>query len=313
MVGHVPPVERQRNMPKAPGRSLAAAAVSRYIARRQQSPVSGLVKVRKPRRGLVIDLDDTLYPRERFVRSGLAAVSRHVSDRFGIPAEDAFAVLTRASARGRAGSEMQVLCDRFDLPSDVIGTLVDVFRSHAPTIFLPAEAEQTLRLLRAQGWALAILTNGLPSVQFRKVAALGLTALVDDVIYAEEHAAGGKPSSAPFRAALRALDLDPSECVCVGDDAARDVRGARALGIATIRVARFGLPVPVRLKPDSTDASVDSTAANVVSGFSRTLTLADEADAVIDSLRQLPEAAPLLLHPPSPRLRRTGRVTADVA
>jgi putative hydrolase of the HAD superfamily len=292
-----------------PGRSLAAAAVSRYIARGQQPSVPGPVKVRKPRRGLIIDLDDTLYPRERFVRSGLAAVARHVSDRFGVAAEDAFAVLTRASARGHAGNEMQVLCERFGL-SNVVGTLVDVFRSHTPTIFLPAEAEQTLRALRAQGWALAILTNGLPSVQFRKVAALGLTALVDEVIYAEEHAAGGKPALAPFGAVLRALDLDPSECVCVGDDPARDVRGARALGIATIRVARAAMPVPVRLKPDSTnagvdstDANVDSTDANVVSGFSRTLTPADEADAVIDSLRQLPEAAPLLLQ----------RVTADVA
>jgi putative hydrolase of the HAD superfamily len=107
------------------------------------------------------------------------------------------------------------------------------------------------------------------------VAALGLNPLVDDIVYAEEHAPGGKPAAAAFRAALRALDLTADECVCVGDDVLRDVRGARALGIRTIRVS-------------SPDVSTTS---------------ADEADAVIDSLQQLPAVASMLLE----------MVTADVA
>jgi FMN phosphatase YigB (HAD superfamily) len=61
----------------------------------------------------------------------------------------------------------------------------------------------------------------------------------------------------------------------VGDDPARDVCGARALGISTVRLARPGIAVG----------------------------RAEEADLVIDSLQQLPEAAPLLLRV----------VTADVA
>ncbi|MNC86911.1 Phosphoglycolate phosphatase [compost metagenome] len=112
-------------------------------------------------------------------------------------------------------------------------------------------------------------------MQFRKVAALGIAALVDEVVYAEEHAPGGKPHAAPFRAALRALDLEPADCACIGDDPVRDVRGARALGIATIRLARRAIAIAP----------------------------ADEADLVIDSLRTLPDAAALLL----------SKVTADVA
>lgn len=277
MYGYVPPVERRPRMwlPKTT-LPLSTPTGSRIVARDRRSVVSTLSgKGRQSRRGLIIDLDDTLYPRERFVQSGLAAVARHVHMQHGVPIEDAYAVMTRATARGGAGRELQALCDHLALPSETVATLVEIFRTHTPTLFLPLVAQETLRALRAQGWALAVLTNGLPSVQFRKIAALGLAALVDDVIYAEEHAAGGKPSVAAFRAALCGLDLDAAQCVCIGDDAARDVRGARALGIATIRLARSGVPVPAT----------------------------DEADLVIDCLRQLPDAAALLL--------RT--VTADVA
>jgi putative hydrolase of the HAD superfamily len=277
MYGYIPPVERRPRMwlPKTT-LPLSTPASSRVAARDRRSVVSTLSgKGRRSRRGLIIDLDDTLYPRERFVQSGLAAVARHVHIHHGVPLEDAYAVMARATARGGAGLELQALCDRLAVPSATIATLVEIFRGHTPTLFLPAVTHETLRTMRAQGWALAVLTNGLPSVQFRKIAALGLAALVDDVIYAEEHAAGGKPSVAAFRAALRGLDLEAAECVCIGDDAARDVRGARALGIATIRLARPGVSVAA----------------------------ADEADLVIDSLRQLPDAAALLL--------RT--VTADVA
>src|SRR5205814_4889538 len=42
-------------------------------------------------RGIIFDLDDTLYPRERFIHSGMAAVSRHVEQAWKVPADMAFA------------------------------------------------------------------------------------------------------------------------------------------------------------------------------------------------------------------------------
>jgi len=272
MFGYVPPVSR-KPVPWAEAGVLVgqegASRVPEWLLTADAS------HQRSSRRGLILDLDDTLYPRERFVRSGLAAVARHVGLHHGVDSSAAYALMTRATAVGGSGKEFQALCERFDLPPAIVPGLVDVFRMHTPSLFLSREAAETLRALRADGWALAILTNGLPSVQFRKVAALGLTEFVDEVVYAEEHAPGGKPSAAPFQAALRGLELSAGQCVCVGDDAARDVRGARALGIPTIRMARHGVSVE----------------------------RADEADTVISSLRQLPAAAGLLM----------SMVTADVA
>ena len=64
--------------------------------------------------------------------------------------------------------------------------------------------------LRSAGWRTALLTNGDPSVQAGKVRALGLEALVDHVVYASEHAPGGKPAREPFVEVLRRLQVGPA-------------------------------------------------------------------------------------------------------
>jgi putative hydrolase of the HAD superfamily len=195
-----------------------------------------IAKARR-RDGLILDLDDTLYPREQFVQSGLMAVARHVEETRGIPARNAFVVMTDCRREGGAGRELQALCAWFGLTPDVIQPLVELFRSHQPALQLPAETAAVLTALKADGWRMVVLTNGLPRVQRAKVYALGLHALVEDVVYAEEHTPGGKPSSEPFRAVLKRLALPARRCICVGDDPIRGIAAARALGMTTVWVS----------------------------------------------------------------------------
>jgi putative hydrolase of the HAD superfamily len=216
-------------------------------------------------RGLILDLDDTLYPREDYVQSGLMAAARHLEGHFGIPALESFAVMSAARREGRAGVELQAACGRYALPSSMIPLLVDVIRGHRPVLRLPDTTGAVLRQLKADGWRLVVLTNGLPSMQRLKVDALGLAALVDGTVYADEHATGGKPSPMVFQEALRRLETSVERAVMVGDDPTCDIEGARAVGLKTVRLA----------------------------GPPRTVTL--EADAVIDSLASLPGAAAALL------------------
>ncbi len=267
-LGYVPPVPRLK-LPARRGNPWVFAPWNDSAA------VDGHGSQKGGRRGLILDLDETLYPREQFALSGFAAVAQHVAFAHGFSADAAFAVMSRAYASPQRGREFQRLCQSTGLSTEVLPSLVDVFRRHIPVISLHDDVADALHQLRAAGWRLGILTNGLPSVQFRKIAALELTALVDEIVYAEEHVTGGKPASAAFNAALRSLDLAAEQCICLGDDLVRDVGGARALGMRTIRIAREGV-----------------TPATGV-----------EADMVIDSLRQLPNAARLLSDP----------VTADVA
>jgi putative hydrolase of the HAD superfamily len=220
-------------------------------------------------RGLILDLDDTLYPREHYVQSGLMAVARHLEERFSISAMDVFSVMTAAHREPRRGFELQAACARFDLPATLVPELLDVFRRHRPLLRLPQATASLLAALRADAWQLAILTNGLPAVQRLKIDSLGLSAIVRDIVYAEEHAEGGKPSASAFRAALRRLALPASRVVMVGDDPVCDIAGARAVGLKTVRLAVPGQ----RLQPGA----------------------GADADAVIDSLDALPRAAAGLL------------------
>ena len=258
-LGHIPWVERLRTpaRPPQPWTSASWAAMGE-----RELPVGR----RRGGRGIILDLDDTLYPRERFVSSGFAAVAEFLDTAHQVDAQRAFGLLTRAHAGPQHGQEFQWLCDRTGLSRELVPVMLDVFRRHLPAIQLNSGVADALRALRSEGWRLGILTNGLPSVQFRKVAALGLASLVDDIVYAEEHAVGGKPSAAAFRAILRALDLAPEQCLCVGDDVVRDIRDARALGMRTVRLVRPGAR----------------------------LAACDEADMVIHSLRELPGAAGLV-------------------
>jgi putative hydrolase of the HAD superfamily len=156
------------------------------------------------------------------------------------------------------------------LPPRIVPELVRVIRGHEPVLALGPGAQATLARLRADGWRLAILTNGLPATQRAKVEALGLDTRVDAVLYAEEHAPGGKPSRAAFVAALDALGVSPGEAVFIGDDLERDVHGGRAAGLATIRLAT---------------AATAATATAAVA----------DADAVVTHLDDVPQAAAALL------------------
>lgn len=217
-------------------------------------------------RAVIFDLDDTLYPRRRFLQSGFAAVARHLAHDRGLSRERVYASLWQAHQR-QPGQEFQALCAETGLPDDVVPSLVQIVRGHTPALWLAYGAADTLTRLRAHGWRLGIVTNGAPRVQARKVRALGVASLVDHIVYAETVAPGGKPGSATFVEALWCLEVDASRAVFVGDDLACDVHGARRAGLHTIRLAR----------PGQQDV------------------LEEDADFVVDALAEVPAAAEALV------------------
>lgn len=203
-------------------------------------------------RGILLDLDDTLYPLIRFRLSGFAAVARHVAESHGVDEGQAFRLLSAAARSARSGHELEHLIAQFGLKTTV-ASLVRIMRGHSPVMRLPATTEETLRQLRAS-WRLAVVTNGIPSIQRAKVAALGLEALVDTVVYANEHGSGeGKPEREPFLEALRRLDVAPARALAVGDDDFADVFGAARCGLRTIQTRewRRGPVGPVSICADA--------------------------------------------------------------
>ena len=188
------------------------------------------------KRALVFDLDDTLYPERRFALSGFAAVSSHVAARYGASCPAAFALLRREMTSGRRAEAFQALAGRLQLPGTIVPELCAVYRAHVPALKLPAATRAVLEQARAT-WKLAVLTNGAPDIQRRKIAALGLAALVDAVVYAHE-VGEGKPDPAVFRAVCDSVDVPTEASVMTGDNPWCDVDGARRAGLRAIRIRR---------------------------------------------------------------------------
>jgi putative hydrolase of the HAD superfamily len=188
-------------------------------------------------RAVLFDLDDTLYRERRFALSGFREVALVLSAS-GVDPARAFALLVGCLRRGERATALQTLCHDLGGSDKSVAPLVEVIRGHMPRLTLPQPSLRALEQLHGE-WKLGIVTNGFPGVQRRKVTSLGLWDLVDTVVFAYEHGSGlGKPDAEPFRIAASRLGVEPARCVFVGDDLQRDIAGARALGMRTIRIAR---------------------------------------------------------------------------
>lgn len=193
----------------------------------------------RDRRAVVFDLDDTLYPYRAFVRSGFRAVASRLAAERRLRPAAVLRVLCRALASGGRGHELQELCARFELPESLVGSLADLIREHTPSLRLPRESAEVLRTLKAN-WSIGVLTNGEPPIQRRKVAALGIGDLVDEVVFAAECGDGtGKPAPSAFHAALERLNVEAARAVFVGDDPRTDMEGAAAVGMKTIHMMNY--------------------------------------------------------------------------
>jgi len=109
-------------------------------------------------------------------------------------------------------------------------------RFASPAAWAPAAgAEAALAALRASGRRTGVVSNfdrRLPLL----LAGLGLGHLLDACVLPAD-AGAAKPDPRIFRAALAALGARPSEAAFVGDDRARDLAPARALGLHPVDVA----------------------------------------------------------------------------
>jgi putative hydrolase of the HAD superfamily len=189
-------------------------------------------------RALVFDLDDTLYVERDFVMSGYRAVANHLADTGRCPYDRTFPVMVETfETRGRH-LVFPVLLERFPEASFTMSELIDVYRQHKPAIRL---YPGYLELLRQFGrhYRLGIITDGLPAVQERKIRALGLSKVMDKVIYTWEYGSEKqKPHPLSFSLMLEYLGTEPGSALFVGDNPDKDCRGAHGIGMKFAQVGQ---------------------------------------------------------------------------
>jgi putative hydrolase of the HAD superfamily len=183
---------------------------------------------------VALDLDDTLYPEETFVRSGFRAVAHALGERWGVDEGEAFDMMWRSLQESGRGSQFDDVVEHFGVRQSV-AELVRIYRHHRPEISLPEESRRALEALAPR--PLYVVTDGHKVVQQNKIDALGIGPLLRHAYVTHRHGIRHrKPSTRVFELILRRERCSPADLVYVGDDPAKDFRGIRPLGIHTIRV-----------------------------------------------------------------------------
>ncbi len=206
-------------------------------------------------RGVVFDIDDTLYDERDYVRSGFA----HVARAAGGSADESAAVLAwlwRAFESGVRGDTFDRLLAAFpDLARRVTrDELVTAYRGHEPDIALAAGFPDTLDELRRRGLRLGALSDGPAASQSTKARALGLARWLDPIVLTGALAPGsGKPATPGFEQIEAAWSERGAALVYVADNPEKDFIGPRRLGWATVRVRR-----PAQLRADVEPAGAEA-------------------------------------------------------
>jgi putative hydrolase of the HAD superfamily len=197
---------------------------------------------------IVLDLDDTLYLEETYVRSGIAWISTWLEREIGLRGFEAEAeALREIGVRDHLFDRTLV---RLGIAPDpaFVSILVAKYRSHPPSISLAADAEAFLAA--DHGFALALITDGYAIAQRAKIAALGLDRFpIHPMICTDEWGADyWKPHLRAFETVEASHPGGCDTFVYVADNPAKDFLAPRKLGWRTIQIDRPGAIHP-RLHP----------------------------------------------------------------
>lgn len=175
-------------------------------------------------KGIIFDLDDTLYSEKDYVRSGYKAVSDYLGGGYKEK-------LWHFFEEGKpAIDELLKELRREDAKAEVL----KVYRSHKPDIHPYLGVAEMIAALKARGIKVGIITDGRPEGQRNKLEALGLD--VDDVIITDE--LGGiqfrKPCDIAFRIMITRWRLNSADVVYIGDNPTKDFQAPQQLGMRSL-------------------------------------------------------------------------------
>jgi len=201
-------------------------------------------------RAICFDLDGTLFDHRGSARVG---VTRFLQG-FGVEVTEAaigawFTAEDEQFERWRSGvigfqdqrrARLRTVLPQLGVavPGDDTGldaVFDDYLRAYREAWRLFPETLPLLHELRDLGHRLGLLTNGTETQQLDKLARTGL-ADAFDVVCISERIGFQKPDVRAFHALAAQLDVDPADCLFVGDDPERDVTGARAAGMRAVLV-----------------------------------------------------------------------------
>lgn len=197
-------------------------------------------------KGVIFDLDDTLYDAESCYNAGMERLSVFAQDKFDLSPEQfelAFNEAKRDVKRqlgNVATSHNRLLyIQRFleEINESPVGFSLEMYEVYWGTVLnemrLFPYVLPLFQTLKERDIRIALLSDLTVHIQHRKIKALGIGEFIDALVTSEE-VGEEKPSKKMFEKVMKKLDLASEELLMVGDSLERDICGAEAVGIKGI-------------------------------------------------------------------------------
>ncbi len=209
-------------------------------------------------KALFLDLDNTLYEYDPCNDHAINSVVLEISRRCGISKNSVYTVMLDSRERLKkdvgevANSHSRLLyiqktvenlCGRTD--ADFILRLHDYYwDKYFDKMVLYTGVSDLLLKLNEKNISIAVVTDNIAEIQFRKLKKLGIDDKFNYLISSEE-AGVEKPHPKIFQLALEKVQCLPNECLMVGDELKKDVEGAKLLGINAIHAQKGNFIIEV--------------------------------------------------------------------
>ena len=189
-------------------------------------------------KGIIFDLDDTLYSEKEYVKSGFQEVARFLATFTSTEAEIYTQKLWSYFEEGKPALDVLLgkvnsVCHHNNLKERCL----QIYRNQEnPNIHLYEGVTAMLSKFKKSGFKLGIITDGRSEGQRNKIKALSLESLIDDIIITDE--LGGiqfrKPCDIAFRIIQMRWRLPAPEIVYIGDNMNKDFQAPKQLGMKVI-------------------------------------------------------------------------------
>lgn len=190
-------------------------------------------------KAVYFDLDNTLYDAKKYYLGAFQDIANFLHQEHSINKEEAYNKLVEfwIEKTSMYSHLFDDLVTYFNITNESVKTFVKIFNEYKiENNQLYSDSIPTLKKLKNENYKIGIITDGNITRQKRKIMNYGLDELVDVIVYTKT--LEPKPSKLPFIEALNKIDIKPSKGYYVADNPRLDFKGAKDVGIKTIRILR---------------------------------------------------------------------------
>lgn len=189
-------------------------------------------------KAVLFDVDNTLYNHKQYFTQAFRKISEYLSNKYKLDRNKIYYSLYRLWKK-KTSMYPHLFNDALrdlNIDENEVENVVKIFNTCNAKLTSYKDIVPTLKILKKENLKLGVITDGDPERQKRKIESLGLKKFFDLLIYTSETKA--KPSAKPYEKVIGVLKEKPENVIYVGDNPELDFKGAKNIGMVTVRVRR---------------------------------------------------------------------------